>query len=219
MSAHGGAIALESEEGCGAKFRILLPVPAKPVAVAAVKPVSEDVWHGKGTILVVDDEKDSLLMAKKVLESAGYSVLTAEDGAEAIKVYRNNSDTVSVVILDLVMPHVRGDEAAKEIRRIRDDVSILLLSGYHEIDLTEMNWRTGEDRHFRKAVQDYETSWGGTGYFEGLTFNTPENHDDRNFSLAGNCFSNHQHVIRLYRIPKPGVACSSHAGGSGYLTS
>ena len=153
VCAHGGTIALESEEGCGAKFRILLPVPAKPVAAAAVKPVSEDVWHGKGSILIVDDEKDSLLMAKKVLESAGYSVLTAEDGAEAIKVYRNNSDTVSVVILDLVMPHVRGDEAAKEIRRIRDDVSILLLSGYHEIDLTGINNGPGKTTILEKPYK------------------------------------------------------------------
>ena len=71
----------------------------------------------KAAYSFVDDEKDSLLMAKKVLESAGYSVLTAEDGAEAIKIYRNNSDTISVVIMDLIMPHVRGDEAAKEIRK------------------------------------------------------------------------------------------------------
>lgn len=144
VSAHGGAIALESEEGCGATLRVLLPVPEKPVEVATAKPVSEDVWNGKGSILIVDDERDSLLMAKKALEGAGYSVLTADDGFEAIRIYRKNSDSISAVILDLIMPHVRGDEAAKEIRRIRDDANILLLSGYHEIDLTELTGGQGK---------------------------------------------------------------------------
>ncbi len=144
VSAHGGAIGIESEEGYGATFRVLLPVPANTVEAVTIKPVSEDIWTGKGSILVVDDDEDSLLMAKKVLESAGYNVLTAGDGTEAIKIYHKNSDSISAVILDLIMPHVRGDEAAKEIRKIRDDVNILLLSGYHEIDLTELTGGPGK---------------------------------------------------------------------------
>jgi two-component system, cell cycle sensor histidine kinase and response regulator CckA len=152
-SAHGGAIALESEEGCGATFRVLLPVPEKPVEVISSKPVTEEIWNGIGRILVVDDEKDSLLMAKKVLEGAGYSVMMAMDGAEAIKIYRMNSDTISAVILDLVMPHVRGDAAAKEMRKIKDDVNILLLSGYHEIDLTDINSGPGKTAILEKPYK------------------------------------------------------------------
>jgi two-component system, cell cycle sensor histidine kinase and response regulator CckA len=153
VSAHGGTIALESEEGCGATFRILLPVPVMPVKTAASKPDAEDVWHGKGSILLVDDEKDSLLLAKKVLETAGYSVLTAGDGAEAIKTYRKNSDTISAVIMDLVMPHVRGDEAAKEMRAIKDDVNVLLLSGFHEIDLTDLKKGPGKTATLEKPYK------------------------------------------------------------------
>jgi CheY-like chemotaxis protein len=153
VCAHGGTIALESEEGCGAKFRILLPVPETALEVAASKPVSEDVWNGKGSILLVDDEKDSLLMAKKVLEGAGYSVLTAEDGAEAIKKFKENANSITAVIMDLIMPHVRGDEAAKEIRLIKNDVNILLLSGYHEIDLTEMSGGPGKTAILEKPYK------------------------------------------------------------------
>jgi PAS domain S-box-containing protein len=152
-SAHGGAIGLETEEGCGATFRVLLPVPAKPVEVAELKPTAEDIWNGIGSILLVDDEKDSLLMAKKVLEGAGYSVLTAMDGAEAIKIYNKNSDSVSAVVMDLIMPHVRGDEAAKEMRMIRNDVNILLLSGYHEIDLTDINSGPGKTAILEKPYK------------------------------------------------------------------
>jgi PAS domain S-box-containing protein len=153
VNAHGGTIALESEGGCGATFKVLLPVPENPVEAAATKTVSEDVWHGKGTILVCDDEKDSLLMAKKVLEGAGYNVLTAMDGAEAIKIFNKKKDSISAVILDLIMPHVRGDEAAKEIRKIRPDVNILLLSGYHEIDLSEIGNGQGNTATLEKPYK------------------------------------------------------------------
>ena len=135
---HGGGIGLQTEETCGATFRVLLPVPARPVEAAASKAWTEDIRHGKGTILVVDDEEDSRLMAKKVLEAVGYKVLTAADGAEGIEIFKKNQDSVSAVIMDLIMPHVRGDEAAKEIRNIRDDINILLLSGYHEIEMNEL---------------------------------------------------------------------------------
>jgi two-component system cell cycle sensor histidine kinase/response regulator CckA len=68
----------------------------------------------------------------------GYKVLTAADGAEGIEVYKKNRDSVAAVIMDLVMPHVRGDEAAREMRNIREDINILLLSGYHEIEMKEL---------------------------------------------------------------------------------
>ncbi len=135
---HGGGVGLETEEACGATFRVLLPVPATPVEAAANKAWTEDIRVGKGTILVVDDEEDSRMMAKKVLETVGYTVLTAADGAEGIEIFKKNRDSVSAVIMDLIMPHVRGDEAAKEIRNIRDDINILLLSGYHEIDMKDL---------------------------------------------------------------------------------
>jgi CheY-like chemotaxis protein len=154
VSAHGGAIGLETAEGRGATFRVLLPVPAKPVEVAATeKPVSEAVWSGKGTILLVDDEESALKLAKKVLESAKYTVLTAADGSEAIEVFREKAGSISAVIMDLIMPHVRGDEAAKEIRKIKDDINILLVSGYHDIDLTELKRGPGRTALLEKPYR------------------------------------------------------------------
>ena len=153
VSAHGGAIAIESTEGRGTRFRVLLPVPVKPVEAAEAKPVSEDIWHGKGTILLVDDEKDSLFMAKRVLEGAGYRVLTAGDGAEAIEAFRENAGSISAVIMDMIMPHVRGDEAAKEMRKIRESINILILSGYHEIGLTELTGGPGKTAILEKPYK------------------------------------------------------------------
>lgn len=154
LKAHGGAIGLESAEGRGTTFRALLPLPAKPVKVAPAKPEPVNLWNGEGAaILVVDDEEPSRIMAKKVLESAGYKVLTAEDGPGAIEVLRMNAGSISAVIMDLIMPHMRGDEAAKEIRKIRDDLNILFLSGYHEVNLTELTGGSGKTAILEKPYR------------------------------------------------------------------
>jgi signal transduction histidine kinase len=153
VSVHGGAIGLESKEGQGTTFRVLLPLPAKPVEVAATKPVSEDVWRGKGTILLVDDDKDILLMAKMVLETAGYNVLAAEDGPRAIEIFREKANSISAVITDQIMPLVRGDEVAKEVRKMRGDINILLLSGFNEIDLTDISGGPGNTAFLEKPYK------------------------------------------------------------------
>ena len=140
-------------KGLRRDLQVLLPVPANLVEVAVAESASEDIWSGKGSLLLVDDEKDSLLMAKKVLESAGYSVLTAMDGTEAIQKFKDNANSIAAVILDLIMPHMRGDEAAKEIRKIRGDVNVLLLSGYHEIDLTDINNGPGKTATLEKPYK------------------------------------------------------------------
>ena len=144
VTAHGGAVGVQSGEGRGTTFRVLLPLPAEKVEPVAVAPAPEGVWSGEGLILVVDDERPSLMMAKMVLENAGYSVLTAGDGAEAVEIFRNNAGSVSAVVMDLIMPHVRGDAAAMEMRNIRADIDILLLSGYHEIDLSGLSGGPGK---------------------------------------------------------------------------
>ena len=138
IKAHEGAIDVRSEVGKGSTFRVLVPVPERPASLPEGKPLSRDLKKGTGTILVVDDDDSVLDMTKTVLENAGYTVLTAEDGPEGLSVYRENKDSISAVILDLIMPTMRGDEVTREILNIREDANIILLSGYHDLELEKL---------------------------------------------------------------------------------
>jgi two-component system, cell cycle sensor histidine kinase and response regulator CckA len=95
------------------------------------------VWHGSGTILVVDDEESVRTIAARMLELFGFSVLLAADGKQGVELFRENKDEIAAVILDLTMPHMNGEEAFREIRRIRSDARVMLVSGYSEQDTAD----------------------------------------------------------------------------------
>lgn len=86
------------------------------------------------TVLFVDDEESVRKIATTVLSRAGIDVLCAANGGEAIKVFRENVDRVSLVILDLTLPDIHGDQVLERLGDIRPDVSVLLSSGYASSD-------------------------------------------------------------------------------------
>lgn len=89
-------------------------------------------WRGQGTMLVVDDEEGVRLIMKMILTEFGFSVLTAADGEEALKIFRASAGDIVAVILDLTMPHLDGVETFRELRKIRPDVRVVLTSGYDQ---------------------------------------------------------------------------------------
>jgi CheY-like chemotaxis protein len=105
-------------------------LPPRAVAPAKLLP------NGK-TILLVDDEAMVRSAAKAVLERSGYSVLLAENGHEAVQMFERIAGDVALVILDLTMPVMGGEQAFDLLRRIRPDLRILLSSGYGERDATQ----------------------------------------------------------------------------------
>ena len=129
---HKGAINVESKVGEGTTIRVLLPAVSNSPEVNVVGPVTSDNWYGSGLVLVVDDEDFVREMAKEVLETIGFDVVVAEDGFEAVGMFKELRDEIRAVVLDMTMPRMNGEETFSELRRIRSDVPVLLSSGYSE---------------------------------------------------------------------------------------
>jgi len=131
---HRGALKVYSEPGRGSTFKLLLPfregveLPSDP-APGAVKP-------GAGKVLVVDDEETVRLVTADMVQAMGFDTLTAADGLEGVELFRRHGPEVGLVLLDLTMPRMTGEEAFREMRRLRPDVRVVLMSGFSEQEAT-----------------------------------------------------------------------------------
>ncbi len=102
-----------------------------PVAAAAWTTPIED-WRSSETVLVVDDDEGVRELLDATLRRAGLRVLLARDGREGVDLFRRHADEIRAVVLDRTMPDIGGEDAFDEIRRIRPDARIMLISGYSE---------------------------------------------------------------------------------------
>jgi len=130
VKGHNGFVEVESEEGNGSTFHVYLPISESAVVMAdttaAVQPIG-----GRGEcILLVDDETNVRETGRDVLKSLGYKVLTAANGREAVELFRTQSNSIDLVILDVVMPVMSGPDACRHMRKIRPDIKVLFSTGY-----------------------------------------------------------------------------------------
>ena len=128
IKGHGGYIDVDSEKGKGTTFSIYLPATEKVIEEKEV--LSDELVKGKGTVLLVDDEEMVLEAGKELLDHLGYEVLLAENGREALELYKKNLDKIDLVLLDMVMPVMGGGEAFDRMKEINTNVKVLLSSGY-----------------------------------------------------------------------------------------
>jgi len=133
---HRGAIEVKSEPDCGTRIKVLFPAGEKAAPEPQAQEVGEAVWTGKGTVLLVDDEELVRKVVSRMLTRLGFDVVAAQDGVEAVKLFRERSDEIVLVLLDLTMPRMGGEETFVELQRIREDVKVILSSGYVERDST-----------------------------------------------------------------------------------
>jgi two-component system, cell cycle sensor histidine kinase and response regulator CckA len=134
VKAHRGAMKIYSEVGKGTTFKLLFP--ALEVAENAPAEASEpQTWHGSGTILLADDEESLRALGAEMLESLGFAVLTAEDGRQALELFKQRSAEITLVILDLTMPHMDGVETFRALRQLNPGIKIILASGYTQEDV------------------------------------------------------------------------------------
>ena len=107
--------------------------PASNLAAAGVaKPSSSGVWRTRGTILIVDDEECIRRLAKRQAEGMGFTTLVAASGSEAVQLFAQQPGDIRCVLLDLTMPGMDGAETLRQLKNIRRNVPVIIVSGYGE---------------------------------------------------------------------------------------
>ncbi len=127
---HEGVGNVYSEPGIGTTFRIYLPVIFSEYVKTTCEKLAEVVAGGTETILLAEDDEMVRNMMSRILNDAGYAVIEAVDGVDAVSKFSVNSEKVDMLILDLIMPGMNGKEAFDEIRKLRPGIKTLFASGY-----------------------------------------------------------------------------------------
>jgi PAS domain S-box-containing protein len=153
---HDGIINVYSERGKGTTFTIYLP--ATGTVEIPGKKSDMSPLEGTETVLIVDDEEIILNVASELLEELGYRTRTARTGLEAVDVYHQQQDEIDVVILDMVMPGMSGEETYGKIRQMNPEVKTLLASGYSIDDKASQILRHGCNGFIQKPFNIEELS-------------------------------------------------------------
>jgi CheY-like chemotaxis protein len=125
----GGHMWLYSEPGIGTTFQIFLPSVDQPEGPAQPTP-AQTASSGDGTILVVEDDAGIRALVEEVLSSAGYRVLVAEDGANALRISTEYAGPIQLLLTDVILPKMSGKEIAANLRALRPEIIVLFMSGY-----------------------------------------------------------------------------------------
>jgi signal transduction histidine kinase/ActR/RegA family two-component response regulator len=133
----GGFIHVDSTPGNGARFKVYLPQSFEQLTTPPDLPELRETIVTRKTVLVVEDEREVRELACEFLKSAGYSVLTAEDGLEALEIAKRFGKSIHVVLTDIVMPKMRGPAFAKRLKALYPHLKIVYMTGYLEQTATD----------------------------------------------------------------------------------
>ncbi len=125
---HKGAITVKSEVGVGTTFSLLFPVIMEAAVSERILPKSKS--QQTGCILIIDDEPVMRKMAEALIASIGYSTMVAENGLLGLNVYKENSDKIDAIILDMVMPEMNGKDCFYELIKFNPQVKVIISSGF-----------------------------------------------------------------------------------------
>jgi len=135
---HKGALKVYSAPGKGSTFKVLFPITSRAAshAAPAERPVNEIGKCGI-TVLVIDDEISVRKIARATLLFNGFDVMLAEDGERGVEQFRELQNRIDVVLLDLTMPGIGGEDVLRLLRTIRPDVRVILSSGFNEVEVIQ----------------------------------------------------------------------------------
>jgi two-component system cell cycle sensor histidine kinase/response regulator CckA len=158
VRSHRGALFVESEVGAGSRLRLLLPaahgeVPTGLALGAAGQPASDALPQLQGTILIVDDESAVREMGSMALRHAGLEVMEAADGFQALTLCRDHPEMIDLVLLDLTMPNLSGEETLRRLRMQGAKQKVILMSGYSANEATRRCQQLGAVAFVQKPFE------------------------------------------------------------------
>jgi CheY-like chemotaxis protein len=153
VKGHHAALKVDSQPGHGTTFKIYFPCsrniePGKTPPAPSKQ--TDEKWSGSGAVLVVDDEEAVRSAAELLFPALGFDVLLAKDGFEACKILKEGSARVVAVLLDLTMPRMDGVKTLHELRMIRPDLKVIVMSGYDEKEAIDRFTNEGFDHFLQK---------------------------------------------------------------------
>jgi len=153
VRSHDGSVSVSSKPGMGATFTILLPLANSNVEAPDRIAASNEPAKGTGRILLVDDEESVRNFVREALENLGYTVSACADGVAGIDYYRKHHQEIDLVILDLIMPRMSGQDAFRELKKINPHVSVLVSSGFSHTQATRQMLDEGVPALLNKPFQ------------------------------------------------------------------
>ncbi|MCF8080963.1 MAG: response regulator [Desulfobacterales bacterium] len=163
---NGGAISLDSSVGEGTTATVFFPVTGEDPL--SEKDIPEASFAGLECILLVDDEKPIIHMGRRILEPLGYTVVTSLNGRDALEMFRRKPDQFGLVITDMIMPEMYGDELTHKLKEIRDDIPIILCSGkadqisenkIRDLGISAFLCKPYTNHHFIQTIRSVLDGW------------------------------------------------------------
>jgi two-component system cell cycle sensor histidine kinase/response regulator CckA len=139
IKSHKGIFKVTSKPGKGSSFMFFLPASRAKITPGKVSEEKEMIFNGKGMVLLVDDETGVIEVCSEMLEHLGYQVKAVSNGFDAIEVLKAKNQKIDLVILDMVMPKMNGEETFEKIRALDPGMRVLVSSGYsRETEIQKM---------------------------------------------------------------------------------
>jgi len=153
---HNGFITVYSEPDFGTTFRVYLPLTGEAELETLSTPREELPPGGVETVLLAEDDEAVRGLHKMILEDAGYTLIQAVDGRDALDKFMQYQSEISILITDVIMPKINGKRLYEEIRKIRPDMKVLMMSGYTKDVFTERGILEDEYSFMTKPVKPYD---------------------------------------------------------------